>query len=44
MSVKPKIAVVVSSTRPTRFADIPMKWIVQPAKARGDMLVEVVDL
>jgi NAD(P)H-dependent FMN reductase len=44
MSVKPKIAVVVSSTRPTRFADIPTKWIVEQAKARGDMDVEVVDL
>lgn len=44
MSVKPKIAVIVSSTRPTRFADIPTKWIVEQAKARGDMDVEVVDL
>ena len=44
MSVKPKIAVIVSSTRPTRFADVPTKWIVEQAKARGDMDVEVVDL
>ncbi len=44
MSVKPKIAVIVSSTRPTRFADVPTKWIVDQAKARGDMDVEVVDL
>ena len=41
---KPKIAVIVSSTRPTRFADIPTKWIVAQAQARGDMDVEVVDL
>ncbi len=40
----PKIAVIVSSTRPTRFADIPTAWIKAQAEARGDMEVEVVDL
>jgi NAD(P)H-dependent FMN reductase len=40
----PKIAIVVSSTRPTRFADIPTAWIKAQAEARGDMDVEVVDL
>ena len=44
MSVKPKIAVIVSSTRPTRFADIPTAWIKAQAEARGDIDVEVVDL
>ena len=40
----PKIAIIVSSTRPTRFADIPTAWIKAQAEARGDMNVEVVDL
>ena len=40
----PKIAIIVSSTRPTRFADIPTAWIKAKAEARGDMDVEVVDL
>lgn len=40
----PKIAIIVSSTRPTRFADIPTAWIKAQAEARGDMEVEVVDL
>ena len=41
---KPKIAVIVGSTRPTRFADIPTKWIVEKAAAHGQLDVEVVDL
>ncbi|MBA4324323.1 MAG: FMN reductase [Rhodobacter sp.] len=40
----PKIAIIVSSTRPTRFADIPTAWIKAKAEARGDIDVEVVDL
>ncbi|MBL9052025.1 MAG: NAD(P)H-dependent oxidoreductase [Tabrizicola sp.] len=40
----PKIAIIVSSTRPTRFADIPTAWIKAQAEARGDLTVEVVDL
>jgi NAD(P)H-dependent FMN reductase len=41
---RPKIAIIVSSTRPTRFADVPTAWIKAQAEARGDMEVEVVDL
>ncbi|HTJ57037.1 MAG TPA: NAD(P)H-dependent oxidoreductase [Devosiaceae bacterium] len=41
---KPKIAVIIGSTRPTRFGDKPAKWILDHAKARGDMDVELVDL
>jgi NAD(P)H-dependent FMN reductase len=41
---KPKIAIIVSSTRPTRFADIPTAWIKAQAEARSDLSVEVVDL
>ena len=44
MASKPKIAIIVSSTRPTRFADVPTAWIKAQAEARGDMDVEVVDL
>ena len=40
----PKIAIIISSTRPTRFADVPTAWIKAQAEARGDMDVEVVDL
>jgi len=41
---KPRIAVIVGSTRPTRFADTPAQWILKQAQARGDMDVELVDL
>ena len=41
---KPKIAVIVGSTRPTRFADIPTAYIVEKAKAHGGVDVEAVDL
>jgi NAD(P)H-dependent FMN reductase len=44
MTTTPKIAIIVSSTRPTRFADIPTAWIKAQAEARGDIAVEVVDL
>lgn len=44
MANKPKIAIIVSSTRATRFADLPTAWIKAQAEARGDMDVEVVDL
>jgi NAD(P)H-dependent FMN reductase len=41
---KPKIALIVGSTRPTRFADIPAQWMLAQAKARNDMEVELLDL
>jgi NAD(P)H-dependent FMN reductase len=44
MTSKPKIAVIVGSTRPTRFADTPAGWILKQAQAREDMDVELVDL
>jgi len=44
MDSKPRIAVIVGSTRPTRFADAPAQWILKQAQARGDMDVELVDL
>ena len=44
MAHKPKIALIVGSTRPTRFADKPTAWMLAQAKARTDMEVELVDL
>lgn len=44
MKVKPRIALIIGSTRPTRFADKPAQWMLKQAKARQDMDVEVVDL
>jgi len=44
MNSKPRIAVIIGSTRPTRFADTPAQWILKQAQARTDIDVEVVDL
>ena len=44
MSTKPKIALIVGSTRASRFADIPAAWILAQARARDDMEVELIDL
>jgi NAD(P)H-dependent FMN reductase len=44
MATKPRIAVIVGSTRPSRFADAPAQWILKQAQARGDLDVELVDL
>ena len=41
---KPKIAIVVGSTRQGRFADNPANWIYELAKQRGDVEVELIDL
>ena len=44
MSAKPRIAVIIGSTRKTRFADKPAQWILDLARARGDWDVELVDV
>lgn len=44
MTAKPRIALVIGSTRPTRFADKPAQWMLKQAQAREDMEVELVDL
>jgi NAD(P)H-dependent FMN reductase len=41
---KPKIAVIIGTTRAARFGDKPAKWIHGIAAARSDMSVELVDL
>jgi NAD(P)H-dependent FMN reductase len=44
MANKPKIALIISSTRAARFGDLPAQWMLAQAKARSDMDVELVDL
>jgi NAD(P)H-dependent FMN reductase len=44
MSKKPHIALIVGSTRASRFADVPAQWMLKQAQARDDMTVELVDL
>lgn len=41
---KPKIGVVIGSTRPGRFGDKPAEWIAELAKATGEFDVELIDL
>jgi NAD(P)H-dependent FMN reductase len=41
---KPKIAVIISSTRDSRFGEKPAQWIFDLAKQRDDLDVELVDL
>lgn len=41
---KPKIAIIISSTRDTRFGEKPAKWIYDTAAKRDDIDVEIVDL
>lgn len=40
----PKIGIIISSTRDTRFGDKPAQWIYEAASARGDLDVELIDL
>lgn len=40
----PKIAIIISSTRQTRFGDKPAQWIHDIAAARGDIDVQILDL
>jgi NAD(P)H-dependent FMN reductase len=41
---KPRIALIIGSTRATRFADKPAAWMLKVAQQRSDMDVELVDL
>jgi NAD(P)H-dependent FMN reductase len=41
---KLKIGVIISSTRPTRFGDLPAKWILDKANERPEIDAELVDL
>jgi NAD(P)H-dependent FMN reductase len=44
MSTQPKIALIIGSTRATRFADKPAHWLLDEAQKRTDMQIELVDL
>ncbi|MBP7240867.1 NAD(P)H-dependent oxidoreductase [Amaricoccus sp.] len=44
MPVRPRIAIIVGSTRDSRFADKPAQWIHDLAGRRNDWEVELVDL
>lgn len=39
-----KFALIIGSTRPNRFADIPAKWIIDGAARRDDFSLDVLDL
>lgn len=41
---KLKIAVIIGSTRPTRFGDLPAKWILDKANERAEIDAEIVDV
>ncbi len=40
----PKVGIIISSTRPNRFADHPAKWIFDLASQRNSFEVEMLDL
>lgn len=40
----PKIGIILSTTRQTRFGDRPTKWLLDIARSRGDAEYEVIDL
>lgn len=44
MTTQPKIALIIGSTRATRFADKPAQWMLEQAQKRSDMHIELVDL
>ncbi len=44
MISKPRIAVIIGSTRPTRFADAPARWILKQAQGRANIDAELIDL
>lgn len=41
---QPRIGIILSTTRETRFADRPAQWVLEIAKTRGDADYEIVDL
>jgi len=44
MTTKPRIGVVIGSTRPGRYADKAAGWILKQAQARADIEAELLDL
>lgn len=43
-TAKPRIAMIIGTTRAARFADGPAQWMLKQAQARTDFDVELVDL
>lgn len=41
---RPHIAIIIASTRQSRFADKPAQWLLAEAQKRDDMTFEIVDL
>ena len=39
-----RIALIVGSTRPNRFAEVPARWLADSTKGRRDLTLEVLDL
>lgn len=44
MTQKPRIAVIIGTTRDSRFGHVPAQWIFDKAQERGDWDVELVDI
>jgi NAD(P)H-dependent FMN reductase len=44
MPSTPRIAIVVASIRANRFADYPLKWVLEQTATRSDLAFDVVDL
>jgi NAD(P)H-dependent FMN reductase len=43
-STRLKLALIIGSTRPNRFADVPARWVSGAAAERSDFTLEVLDL
>lgn len=44
MSTPPRLAMIIGSTRPTRFADKPATWLLEQAAMRDDFTLDRLDL
>jgi NAD(P)H-dependent FMN reductase len=44
MSSVPRLALIIASTRPTRFADKPADWLLEQAAQRDDFTLDKLDL
>ena len=44
MTTKPRIAIVIGSTRPGRYADKAAGWMLKQTQARDDIEAELLDL
>jgi len=44
VSTPPRLALIIGSTRPQRFADKPAEWLLQQAAQRDDLTLERLDL